>query len=56
MWGIEPVYLDVLSWAHIISYNIFRMDGVSLCLPETETPALVMNWEDGKMERFDGKE
>ena len=56
VWGIEPVYLDVLSWAHIISYNIFRMDGVSLCLPETETPALVMNWEDGKMERFDGKE
>ena len=56
VWGIEPVYLDVLSWAHIISYNIFRMDGVSLCLPETKTPALVMNWEEGKMERFDGKE
>ena len=56
VWGIEPVYLDVMSWAHIISYNIFRMDGVSLCLPETKTPALVMNWEEGKMERFDGKE
>ena len=56
VWGTEPNYLDVMSWAHIISYNIFRMDGVSLCLPETETPALVMNWEDGKMERFDGKE
>ena len=43
-------------WAEIVSYNLFRMDGVSLCLPETETPALVMNWEDGKMERFDGEE
>ena len=29
---------------------------VLLCLPETKTPALVMNWEEGKMERFDGKE
>ena len=56
VWGTEPNYLDVMSWAHIISYNIFRMDGVSLCLPETNTPALVMNWKDGKMERFDGKE
>ena len=56
VWGTEPNYLDVMSWAHIISYNIFRMDGVSMSLPETETPALVMNWEEGKMERFDGKE
>ena len=56
VWGTTPDYETVLSWANIISYNIFRMDGVSLCLPETETPALVMNWEDGKMERFDGKE
>lgn len=46
----------VERWAEIVSYNLFRMDGVSLCLPETETPALVMNWEDGKMERFDGEE
>lgn len=56
VWGAEPNYLDVLSWAHIISYNIFRMDGVSMCLPETQTPALVMNWEEGKIERFDGKD
>lgn len=40
---------DIARWAEIVSYNLFRMDGVSLCLPETDTPALVMNWEIGKM-------
>ena len=55
VWGEEPEYLDVLNWAIIISYNIFRMDGVSMCIPETDIPALVMNWDTGKMERFDGK-
>lgn len=55
VWGIEPDYETVLNWATIISYNIFRMDGVSMCLPETKTPALVKDWENGKMERFDGK-
>lgn len=34
---------DITRWAEIVSYNLFRMDGVSLCLPETDTPALVMN-------------
>lgn len=56
VWGTEPDYETVLNWATIISYNIFRMDGVSMCLPYTKTPALVMNWEEGKIERFDGKD
>ena len=56
VWGKEPDYETVLNWATIISYNIFRMDGVSMCLPETKIPALVMNWEEGKIERFDGKD
>ena len=54
VWGTEPEYLDVLSWATTISYNIFRMDGVSMCFPETNIPAKVMDWETGKFERFDG--
>lgn len=54
VWGTEPDYLDVLNWASIISYNIFRMDGVSMCIPETKIPAMVMNWTTGKQERFDG--
>ena len=53
--GTEPDYQQVLQWATIISYNIFRMDGVSMCLPETDIPAKVMDWEIGKFERFDGK-
>ena len=47
---------DIVRWAEIVSYNLIRMDGVSLCLPETDTPAIVMNWEEGKMERFDGED
>ncbi len=47
---------DIVRWAEIVSYNLIRMDGVSLCLPETDTPAMVMNWEEGTMERFDGEE
>lgn len=53
--GTEPDYKDVQEWATIISYNLIRMDGVSLCLPETTIPAKTMNWETGKFERFDGK-
>ena len=51
--GSEPDYDQVALWANIISYNLIRMDGVSPCLPETDIPAKVMNWETGKMERFD---
>lgn len=48
--GEEPGYNWVSYWAEIISYNIFRMDGVSLCIPETKIPAKTMNWETGRME------
>lgn len=51
--GKEPT--EVEKWAEIVSYNIFRMDGVSMCIPETEIPTKVMNWDKGKMERFDEK-
>lgn len=51
--GKEPDLLD--EWAEIVSYNLFRMDGVTMCVPETEIPAKVKNWETGEMERFDGK-
>lgn len=47
---------DVKKWAEIVSYNLIRMDGLTMCLPETKTPSLIMNWESGKMERFDGEE
>ena len=52
--GEEPAYELVSLWATIISYNIFRMDGVSMCFPETNIPAKVMDWETGTFERFDG--
>lgn len=44
----------ISKWADVISYNIFRMDGVTMCIPETDIPAMVMNWTTNKMERFDG--
>lgn len=45
---------DIKEWATIISYNIFRMDGVTLCIPETNIKSKVMNWEINEMENFDG--
>ena len=43
------------EFAHIISYNIFQMDGVTMEIPYSDTPAKVMNWDLDKMERFDGE-
>lgn len=51
--GKEPT--EVEKWAEIVSYNLFRMDGVTMCLPETEIHVKIMNWDTGNMERFDGK-
>lgn len=45
---------DIKEWATIVSYNIFRMDGVTLCIPETNIKSKVMNWETNEMENFDG--
>ena len=45
---------DIKEWATIISYNIFRMDGVTLCIPETNIKSRVMNWDTNEMENFDG--
>jgi hypothetical protein len=45
---------DIKEWATIVSYNIFRMDGVTLCIPETNIKSKVMNWETNKIENFDG--
>ena len=50
--GEEPTYQQVSQWATIISYNVFRMDGVTLCFPETDIPAITMNWESGMIEPF----
>lgn len=51
--GKEPTGVE--KWAEIVSYNLFKMDGVTMCLPETEIPAKIMNWDTGNIERFDGK-
>lgn len=53
--GVEPDYDQVAHWADIISYNLIRMDGISMCIPETDIPARTMNWETGRFERFDGR-
>lgn len=43
------------EFANIISYNLLQMDGVTMCIPYSDTPAKVMDWELDEMERFDGK-
>jgi len=50
-----PAPSIVEELAEIISYNIFQMDGVTMCIPYSDVPAKVMNWELDEMERFDGK-
>ena len=52
VWKTEPSYETVMNWASIISYNIIWMDGRYNCVPDTDIPATVMNWEAGKVERF----
>jgi len=41
--------------ANVISYNIYQMDGVTMCIPYSEIPAKVMDWDKGETERFDGQ-
>ena len=43
------------EFANIISYNLFQMDGVTMCIPYSDTPAKVMDWLLDEMERFDGQ-
>ena len=43
------------EFANIISYNLFQMDGVTMCIPYSDTPAKVMDWVLDEMERFDGQ-
>lgn len=57
----EEKFKEVMSdemvneFANIISYNIFQMDGVTMCVPYSEIPAKVMDWDRDGFERFDGE-
>lgn len=61
---MEKLPYDLIKiFAEIISYNIFQMDGVTMCVPYSDTPAKIVDWEKVKpgtpikdsMERFDGQ-
>lgn len=56
IWGEHCPTDKLLEYADIISCNIMQMDGVSMCVPMTDIPAKIKNWETGSFERFDGKE
>lgn len=43
---------EEIKVAEIISYNLFQMDGVSSCIPYSEIPAKVMNWETNEFVLF----
>lgn len=51
----EPSESVIEEWANIISYNLFKMDGLTMCLPETNIPVKIMNWKKNNMEYFDGE-
>lgn len=46
---------DTQKFADIISHNIIQMDGITMCLPYSDIPAKIMNWDTLEMERFDGE-
>lgn len=49
----EPITLEEeKEVAKIISYNIFQMNGITGCIPYSNIPAKVMNWETNNMEYF----
>ena len=55
VYGYEMQYAEyeqVVKWATIISYNLICMDGLTMCLPKTNIPAKVMDWETGEMDTF----
>jgi hypothetical protein len=52
--GDTPEQNIIKEWATIVSYNIFRMDGITLCIPETNIKSKIMNWDTNKFENFDG--
>ena len=39
--------------ARMITFNIIQMDGLTMTIPFTEIPALVMDWKKDEMVRFD---
>lgn len=53
--NVEMPYCLAEEFAVIISHNIFQMDGISMCIPYSDTPAKIMDWELDEMVRFDGK-
>lgn len=53
--GAEMPFGLIKEFADIISFNIFQMDGVTMCIPYYDIPAKVMDWELDEMVRFDGE-
>ena len=41
--------------ANIITHNIVQMDGLTMCVPYSDTPVKIMDWELNDMVRFDGE-
>lgn len=53
---LEAMPINLMKeFATIISFNIFQMDGVTMCIPYSDTPARVKDWDEDSFERFDGK-
>lgn len=53
---LEAMDIDMIKTiADIISFNVVQMDGITMCVPYSDTPVRIMNWDKDQMERFDGK-
>lgn len=56
VFGEELSRDSLLKFADIISHNIIQMDGVTCTIPMSNIPALIMNWDNNILERFDNIE
>lgn len=46
-WNAEPCAHELMMIAHIISWNIWQMDGLSHTVPMIGTDCVIRNWVDG---------
>ena len=51
----EMDILDIRAFAYVISHNIIQMDGTTMCVPYSDTPAIIKDWDLDEYVRFDGE-
>lgn len=51
--GRLPTQAEIKMAANIITWNLWQMDGIDNCVPETGETCLLMDWQEGASVRID---